>query len=468
MFHRLLQHQLKRLGLEERNLPPDAATWQQFLQCVSRAYADGSQERHVLERSLTVSSREMQELCENLRQSSEARITLERNQLRSVISSLGAGLCTLDENGGLVSMNPEAERILGRREKELGGQDFIARVVNPAASHDSLADRDSLREVLEAGTMVRSESAEFRRRDGTTIPVSFGLNAMVEDGKLRGSVLVFFDVTERVRAHAERDRLFWPSVDMVCVVDFGGLFERINPAFERVLGYREEELLARPFTEYVHEQDLERTQGALLRLESGEETDFENRFRCQDGSYRWLEWKAVSAASEQRIHAVARDITNRKEAEAELARLASFPKQDPNPIVEMDQSGELSYVNPAATVALPDLERLGAEHPVLQDAWPLAQQQLAEGSNPISREVACGEHVFVQKIHVSPAGRKLRIYMTDITEQKKAAAAHPDAQEAVPAHSRAKPEVLTAMSHEIRTPANAVIGVTGLLLDTEL
>ena len=93
----------------------------------------------------------------------------------------------------------------------------------------------------------------------------------------------------------------------------------VNPAFERILGYRAEELLAQPFVEFVHPDDREQTTAELQRLVSGIPTiHFENRYRCRDGSYRWLSWTAVPHADGQRIYAAASDVTQRKQAEEAL------------------------------------------------------------------------------------------------------------------------------------------------------
>jgi hypothetical protein len=89
--HRLLQRQLKRLGLQEQSAPPDVQVWQQFLEQISRTYAEGDQDRYLLERSLSISSHEMQDLYEKLRQSSETRIAAGRDKLLAVISSVGDG-----------------------------------------------------------------------------------------------------------------------------------------------------------------------------------------------------------------------------------------------------------------------------------------------------------------------------------------------------------------------------------------
>jgi len=126
---------------------------------------------------------------------------------------------------------------------------------------------------------------------------------------------------ERKRAEEELDRFFTLSLDMLCVAGFDGYFKRVNPAWERVLGYTKEEMLARPYVDFVHPDDRTPTATAADTLSvGGHVLAFENRYRAKDGTYRWLEWAAVPYPGEQTIYAAARDITERKEARATIAR----------------------------------------------------------------------------------------------------------------------------------------------------
>ncbi len=126
---------------------------------------------------------------------------------------------------------------------------------------------------------------------------------------------------ERRRAEEELDRFFTLSLDMLCVAGFDGYFKRLNPAWERVLGYTREELLARPYLDFVHPDDRAPTRTESDRLSAGGQVlAVENRYRAKDGTYRWLQWAAVPYPSEQTIYAAARDSTERKEARATIAR----------------------------------------------------------------------------------------------------------------------------------------------------
>jgi len=126
---------------------------------------------------------------------------------------------------------------------------------------------------------------------------------------------------ERKKADEELDRFFALSLDLMCVAGFNGYFKRVNPAWERVLGYTCEELLARPYLDFVHPDDRNPTATEADRLAvGGQVLKFENRYLGKDGRYRWLEWTAVPYPEEQVIYAAGRDITERKEAKETIAR----------------------------------------------------------------------------------------------------------------------------------------------------
>lgn len=118
------------------------------------------------------------------------------------------------------------------------------------------------------------------------------------------------------------ERFFDLAIDMLCVLDFSGYFKRLNPTWEATLGFTTEELMSRPFIEFVHPDDRVRTlqQNGQVRG-GGQARSFENRYLCKDGSYRWLLWNAASDSSRSVIYSVARDITERKRAEEEREAL---------------------------------------------------------------------------------------------------------------------------------------------------
>ncbi|MDB4879091.1 MAG: domain S-box protein [Gemmatimonadetes bacterium] len=124
------------------------------------------------------------------------------------------------------------------------------------------------------------------------------------------------------------DRFFTIAIDMLCQLGFDGRFRRLNPAWERTLGFTVAELMAQPFIEFVHPDDRERTLAQNRRVrEGGQALAFENRYRCRDGSFRWLHWNATSDTVAGVIYSVARDITARKAAEEEREQLVKQLQQ---------------------------------------------------------------------------------------------------------------------------------------------
>ena len=109
-----------------------------------------------------------------------------------------------------------------------------------------------------------------------------------------------------------KDRFFELSIDLLCFLNFDGYFRNLNPAWERALGYSREELMSRPFIEFVHPDDRDRTLEQNKRVRAGEKAlAFENRYLCKDGSFRWLLWNTAPDLDHGIIFSVARDITKK-------------------------------------------------------------------------------------------------------------------------------------------------------------
>ncbi len=148
---------------------------------------------------------------------------------------------------------------------------------------------------------------------GSALACAIGLTAVL---------LIHRDLKLRKLAEEERDRFFGLSRDVICIVTFDGYFKTLNPAWERTLGFSSEELMARPFIEFIHPDDVPASQVEVKKLAGGMETvNFENRYLCKDGSWRWFAWNARAALPQQLIYATGRDITERKRAQAQIIQL---------------------------------------------------------------------------------------------------------------------------------------------------
>jgi PAS domain S-box len=160
------------------------------------------------------------------------------------------------------------------------------------------------------------------RRPGVTEPGSYVVKPFTQR-ELHVNIELALCKNDAANAvHEMEDRFFAVSVDMLCLLDFNGYFKRINPAWEQTLGYTRKELMSRPFIEFVHPDDRERTlkQNADVRA-GGKALSFENRYVHKDGSHRWFHWNAASDSTERVIYSLARDITASKQAAEEREQL---------------------------------------------------------------------------------------------------------------------------------------------------
>jgi PAS domain S-box-containing protein len=112
------------------------------------------------------------------------------------------------------------------------------------------------------------------------------------------------------------------SLDMLCIAGTDGYFKRLNPAWTQTLGWTDEELRSKPYLDFVHPDDRAETIRRAGRLADGSTlVSFENRYLCRDGSYRWLQWKAISTGDGGAIYASTRDISDQKSRESHIRTL---------------------------------------------------------------------------------------------------------------------------------------------------
>ena len=206
-MHPLLARQLRRLGLEHSTAPASTAAWQQLLERVSRSYLECDQGLELLERSIALSSKEMQDLNEQLRRTSESRLTEERDRLHTVLRSIGDGLCVVDHNWNILLLNAEGQRLCGHTETEVVGRPLPT--IMTLSSGTNLTEPIFTQILLEEtaqGDTFRTDDGLLTTAAGHSVPVSYVLAPIVRQNRVGGAVLVFRDISDRKHADNIRRR----------------------------------------------------------------------------------------------------------------------------------------------------------------------------------------------------------------------------------------------------------------------
>src|SRR5688572_20904860 len=177
--------------------------------------------------------------------------------------------------------------------------------------------RETYEEVLATGVGTRLEM--LFRNDENVLFWDVRVAPIRSGDQIIGLIAISSDVTEERRAHADRDRFFSLSLDLLAVMTPEGLFKRANPAFGHTLGCDVAELIGTPFIDLVHPDDRAPTVESYAVVLSGTPvSNFENRYRRKDGEYRVFSWRAIVDPITGDVYAVARDVTDHRATEAQL------------------------------------------------------------------------------------------------------------------------------------------------------
>lgn len=232
-------------------------------------------------------------------------------------------LCNNDATYSMLYLNKKVEELTGYTPQEfITGQITFVQLYHPDDApiifqkvEAALANEESFNLSYRLGT----KSGEWRWVEEVGTGVYHQDSLLFIEGFINDITPHKLAEEQLQKVAEENFRLFHNAVNLGVIAGFDGFFKRLNPAWYKLLGWNEEEMRAKPMLDFIHPDDIRSTHSAIKHLALGNNlTSFENRYRCKNGSYRWLLWSSASDVKRELIYASAIDITERKKFEDEL------------------------------------------------------------------------------------------------------------------------------------------------------
>lgn len=258
------------------------------------------------------------------------RLNAENNEERAKLKKIfntspDASIITRLEDGLIIDVSDGFSGMFGFRRDEVVG-DYTTKI----GMFGDEEGRPMFRsEVMKKGYIENMEIL-LKRKEGNVFSGIISAKIILIN-EVPHMISVVRNITEKKKmekiireTYEENKRIFDYAVNMSCIAGFDGYFKVMNPLWEKTLGWKNEEMLSRPFLELVHPEDREATAKIFENVPNGVNVvNFENRYMCKNGEYKWLLWNAVVDLERKKIYGSTLDITERKHMEHELIKAKS-------------------------------------------------------------------------------------------------------------------------------------------------
>ena len=359
----------------------------------------------------------------------EEALRESEHYFHSLLSNIYEDILVINRDHLITDANKAFLDTCGRKREEVIGHHCYEISHNFNEPCEKRGEQCMLREVSETGE-PRTCLHQHVQPDGSKVWVDIILSPLTdENGKVTHVIEAIREVSDLIKAQEElreseeKFRSFMETAsDLMHIADKDGNLTYVNKSMAGTLGYSKEEMIGMHITQFISKETLKTVfmRGREKLKKRGEFTT-ESTWVAKDGKKIYGELKVVaiydSDGNLAGSRGVFRDLTERKQSEEELARLASFPEQSPDPVMEIDSEGRVTYLNSVAATRFPDLPETALQHPMLEGLRSVIAPLQSGEQAAVTREISVNNSVYQQRITYLPEKNLIRLFAHDITDR---------------------------------------------------